>query len=413
MTLAASTWVDIADGPDFPLANLPYGVFTANAPDLRGPPRVGVAIGEYVLDVAALAASGVHVPYSNDFAMPTLNQFMSRGRLAWTAVRERLTELLSDVAYREAVSPYLVPKSGVALHMPIEVGDYVDFYSSMYHAENMGRLFRPSGEPLTPNWRHLPVGYHGRAGTVVVSDTPIVRPCGQRKPEGSDLPTFGPATRLDIEAEVGFIVGVPSKLGEPVPASAFREHVFGLVLVNDWTARDIQAWENVPLGPFLGKSFATSVAPWVVALDALEHARVRPPVQEPPVLPYLRDDQAWGLDLALEVEWNGSVVSRPPFAAMYWTPAQQLAHLTVNGASVRTGDLYASGTVSGPAGEQQGSVMELSWNGAEPVTLADGSRRTFLEDGDTVTIRATAPGPAGSRLGFGSVSGTIHPAMVS
>jgi fumarylacetoacetase len=410
---APSTWIGVPEGSDFPLSNLPYGVFAANSRDRNGRPRVGVAIGECVLDVAALAASGVHVPYSNDFAMPSLNQFMSRGRPAWSAVRERLSELLSAPVYRDAVSPYLVPQSEVTLHLPVEIGDYVDFYSSRHHAENVGRLFRPDSEPLTPNWRHLPIGYHGRAGTVVVSGTPIVRPSGQRRVARNAQPSFGPSTRLDIEAEVGFVIGVPSKLGESVPVASFREHVFGAVLVNDWSARDIQSWEYVPLGPFLGKSFATSVSPWVVPLDALEHARVTAPAQEPPVLPYLADDRSWGLELLLEVEWNDTVVSRPPFAEMYWTPAQQLAHMTVNGASVRTGDLYASGTVSGPARDQCGSFLELSWNGAEPVILADGSRRSFLEDGDTVTIRATAPGPADSRLGFGSLSGTVRPSATT
>jgi len=405
------TWVEIPSGCDFPLANLPYGVFSADRSDRPSQPRVGVAIGEYVVDIAPLAAAGVHVPFGNDFGQPTLNRFMARGLPAWRSVRQRLTELLGDDSYRDAVAPYLVPLRDVALHLPFQVGDYVDFYSSAHHAENLGRIFRPGGEPLTPNWRHLPIGYHGRAGTVVVSETPIVRPCGQRKPADADRPAFGPSGRLDIEAEVGFVVGVPSKLGEAVQTSGFTEHIFGAVLVNDWSARDIQGWESVPLGPFLGKSFATSVSPWVVTLDALAAARVTPPVQDPPVLPYLRQDPPSGLDITLEVEWNGSVVARPPFAAMYWTPAQQLAHLTVNGASLRTGDLYASGTVSGAARDQRGSLIELSWNGAEQVLLDDGSQRTFLEDGDTITIRASAPGPAGTMIGFGAVTGTIVPAQ--
>jgi fumarylacetoacetase len=278
------------------------------------------------------------------------------------------------------------------------------------HAENVGRILRPDGEPLTPNWKHLPIGYHGRAGTVVVSGTQVVRPCGQRKPPGADTPTYGPSTRLDIEAEVGFVVGVPSVLGQRVSAGTFRDHVFGVVLVNDWSARDLQAWEYVPLGPFLGKSFATSISPWVVPLAALEGARVAPPRQDPPPQDYLRDEEGWGLDLELEVRWNGTVVSRPPFGSMYWTPAQQLAHLTVNGASLRTGDLYASGTVSGPEPDQRGSFLELSWNGRDQVRLDDGSTRSFLEDGDTVTISAWAPGAEGAQIGFGEVTGTIAPA---
>jgi fumarylacetoacetase len=296
----------------------------------------------------------------------------------------------------------------VRLRLPFEVADYVDFYSSLDHATNLGRLFRPDSEPLLPNWRSLPVGYHGRSGTVVASGTPIVRPRGQRR--GDPTPVYGPSTRLDIETEVGFVVGVPSKLGTSLSTADFRDHVFGVVLVNDWSARDIQAWEYVPLGPFLGKSFATSISPWVVPLDALEAARIPPPVQEPAPLPYLADVEPWGLDLQLVVTLNGHPVSRPPFAGMYWTPAQQLAHLTANGASVRTGDLYASGTVSGPERDQRGSLIELTWGGAEPLKLPDGSTRVFLEDGDTVSIRASAPGAGGSRIGFGEVTGTILPA---
>jgi fumarylacetoacetase len=304
-----------------------------------------------------------------------------------------------------------VPQAEATLHLPFEVADYVDFYSSQHHAENVGRIFRPDGDALTPNWRHLPIGYHGRAGTVVVSGTDVVRPSGQRKPPGADSPSYGPSGRLDIEAEVGFVVGVPSPQGASVPAKDFRQHVFGACLVNDWSARDLQAWEYVPLGPFLGKSFATSVSPWVVPLDALLDARLPGPVQEPAVLPYLQRQADWGLDLSLEVSWNGTVVSRPPFAGMYWTPDQQLAHLTVNGASLRTGDLYASGTVSGAEREQRGSFLELSWNGTEPVSLADGSTRTFLEDGDVVSVSAWAPGADGTRIGFGEVTGTVRPAV--
>jgi fumarylacetoacetase len=343
------------------------------------------------------------------FESPTLNPFLALGRPAWTAVRAWLTELLTHEGERDLVESHLIQRSEVTLHLPFEVADYVDFYSSQHHAENVGRIFRPDAEPLTPNWKHLPIGYHGRAGTVVVSGTDVVRPSGQRKKPSDAQPSYGPSLRLDIEAEVGFVVGTPSERGTPVTADAFRDHVFGVCLVNDWSARDLQAWEYVPLGPFLGKSFATSVSPWVVPLDALEAARVDPPAQDPEVLPYLRDPEGWGLDLSLEVSWNGTVVSQPPFATMYWTPAQQLAHLTVNGASLRTGDLYASGTVSGPERDQRGSFLELSWNGEQPVTLDDGSTRTFLEDGDVVSISASAPGPNGTRIGFGEVIGRVVP----
>jgi fumarylacetoacetase len=398
------TWVDVPAGSPFPLQNLPYGVFSR-----RGEaPRAGVAIGEHVLDLSAL--DGVDLPHRSELATPTLNAFMAAGPRAWSSVRRRLTQLLTDEAYRGRVAPRLVAMSDVTTHLPFEVGDYVDFYSSEHHATNVGRLFRPDSDPLTPNWKHLPIGYHGRAGTVVVSGTDVVRPCGQRKAAGDAAPTFGPSLRLDIEAEVGFVVGTPSRLGWPVPTADFAEHVFGVCLVNDWSARDLQAWEYVPLGPFLGKSFATSVSAWVTPLEALLPARVAGPAQDPPVLPYLARAADWGLDLDLEVRLNGTVVARPPFAPMYWTPDQQLAHLTVNGASVRTGDLFASGTVSGPERDQRGSLLELSWGGAEPVALADGSTRRFLEDGDNVVITASARGADDVRIGLGQVAGRVVPA---
>jgi fumarylacetoacetase len=364
-----------------------------------------------VLDLGAVERAGL-VEASGTLQAGTLNPFLSLGRPHWTAVRARLAELLTDSAFRSRVEPLLVPLADVTPRLPFEVGDYVDFYSSLAHATNLGRLFRPGSPPLLPNWRHLPVGYHGRAGTIVVSGTDIVRPSGQLKPPGADAPTVGPSQRLDIEAEVGFVVGTPSSPGVPLSTGDFFEYVFGVVLVNDWSARDIQAWEYQPLGPFLGKSFATSVSAWVVPLDALAAARVPAPDQSPPVLPYLVDDRV-GYDIRIEVVWNGTVVSRPPFAELYWTPAQQLAHLTANGASVRAGDLYASGTVSGARRDETGSFIELTWGGAEPVTLADGRTRTFLEDGDTVTLTATAPGPDGAVVGFGEVVGRVLPARCS
>ena len=290
------------------------------------------------------------------------------------------------------------------------MSDYVDFYASEHHASNIGRIFRPDAEPLTPNWKHLPIAYHGRAGTVVVSGTPVRRPCGQSRPAGADRPSYGPCARLDFEAELGFVVGAHSHLGEPVPASRFAEHVFGVCLVNDWSARDIQAWEYVPLGPFLGKSFATTVSPWVLPLAALGHARVRPPSRDADLVSYLTEAADWGLDIDFEVRLNGHLISRPPYSTMYWSPAQMLAHMTVNGASLRSGDLYASGTVSGPEPGQRGSLIELGWSGSEPVQLADGSSRAWLHDGDELTISATAAGPDGTRIGLGSAMGCILPA---
>ena len=379
-------------------ANLPYGVFSVRG----GARRIGVRLGDQVLDLAGAERDGL-IRADGVLSAPNLNPLMAQGRSRWTAVRARIVEMATG----GVDAPLLVPLGDVELHLPFEVADYVDFYSSEHHAANVGRILRPGRPPLLPNWRHLPIGYHGRAGTVVVSGTPIVRPCGQYLPSPGADPVLGPSTRLDIEAEVGFVVGAPSPPGTRVPVGDLAEHVFGVVLVNDWSARDIQAWEYQPLGPFLGKSFATSISPWVVPLDALAAAWVPAPEQDPPVLDYLRARPHHGLDLRLAVDWNGTRVSEPPYAQMYWTPAQQLAHLTVNGAALRTGDLFASGTVSGPAREQVGSFLELTLGGAEPVHLADGSTRRFLADGDTVTITGTAPGPSGDPIGLGEVTGTI------
>ena len=385
--------VEIPAGSLFGLGNLPFGVFATG-----GGARVGVRAGDRVIDLAAALGEEV-------FEAPALNPFMAQGPARWAAVRSRLTTLISA---GDVPAAAIHPVDAVELRLPFEVADYVDFYASEHHAANLGRLFRPDAEPLMPNWKHLPVGYHGRAGTMVVSGTDIVRPSGQRKGPADPAPVFGPSVRLDIEAEVGFVIGAGSPLGTPVPAGAFADHVFGVVLVNDWSARDLQAWEYVPLGPHLGKSFATSVSPWVVPLAALAAARVPLPGQHPEPLPYLREDADWGLDIDLAVEWNGAVVARPPYSAMYWSPAQMLAHMTVNGAATRTGDLYASGTVSGPERGQRGAFIELTWGGAEPVTV-NGEPRTFLRDGDTVTISATAPGADGTRIGFGAVTGTVRP----
>ncbi|WP_371478556.1 fumarylacetoacetase [Kitasatospora sp. NBC_00315] len=405
--MTAATWIAAAKGSPFGVHNLPYGVFsTADRPGRR---RIGVRIGDFVLDAGA-AARATGAP-SVLLDADTLNPLLAAGRPLWAEVRAALTHWLTEESYRGALTPLLTPLAEAELHLPFEVADYVDFYSSEHHATNLGRIFRPGAEPLTPNWKHLPIGYHGRSGTVVVSGTPVTRPHGQRKAPSDAVPDFGPTRRLDIEAEVGFVVGTPSEPGSRVPMAGFSEHVFGVCLVNDWSARDIQAWEYVPLGPFLGKSFATSLSPWIVPLEALEHARVAPPARDVEPLPYL-DDRAgepWGLDIELEVRLNGHTLSRPPFAGMYWTAAQQLAQMTANGASLRTGDLFASGTVSGPEPRTRGALIELTWNGTEPIELPDGSTRSFLEDGDEVTITATAPGPAGTRIGFGEVSGRIRP----
>jgi fumarylacetoacetase len=399
-----SSWVEGAADSGFDVTHLPYGIFSRGDDD----PRVGVRIGDRVVDLAPLAASET-LDGGGAFEDRTLNRFMALGRPVWDTVRSRLTDLLTDEGKRHQVEPFLVPVADVTLHRPFDVADYVDFYCSIEHASNVGRILRPDAEPLLPNWRHLPVGYHGRSGTVVPSGTPVVRPRGQRKPPDADAPVFGPSTRLDIEAEVGFVVGRPSALGSSVSTAGLADHVFGVVLVNDWSARDIQGWEYVPLGPFLGKSFATSVSTWVTPLAALDHARVPLPGQDPRPLPYLQVDDPAGYDLDIEIEVNGHVVSRPPYSSMYWSPAQMLAHLTVNGASVRTGDLFASGTVSGAEPDTRGSFLELSWGGREPFRVGDGER-SFLEDGDEVVLRATAPTADGGRLSLGEVRGRVEPA---
>jgi fumarylacetoacetase len=412
-----ATWVAGAAGSSYDLDNLPYGVFS----HAGAAPRVGVRIGDFVMDAGAVAAyggdpgDGPHL--AEVWATPSLNAFLALGREAWDIARDWLVEVLGNDVHEERAGAHLIPLDQVELHLPFEVADYVDFYASLQHATNVGRIFRPDGDALTPNWRHLPIGYHGRAGTVVVSGTPVRRPVGQGRPSAStgsvstgftsgDGPTFGPSRRLDIEAELGFVVGTPSEQGTRVGTDAFADHVFGVTPLNDWSARDIQAWEYVPLGPFLGKSFATSISPWVTPLATLEAARVDLPRQDPAPLEYLQVGARAGYDIDYEVLLNGEVVSRPPYAAMYWSPAQMLAHLTVNGASLRTGDLFASGTISGDERDQRGSFLELSWGGTEP--FAGG--HTFLEDGDEVVLRATAPGTGGGRIALGEVVGKILPA---
>ena len=387
---AGRTWVDGAAGSLFDVDNLPYAVFTAASRNDE-PGRVGVRIGDQVLDLTPVAATDLP-EMAQVFEAPSLNPLLALGRGHWSGVRRWVTMLLTDESRRGLVEPHLVPVDEVTVHLPFEVADYVDFYCSLDHATNVGRIFRPDAEALLPNWRHLPVGYHGRSG--------------QRKAPSEDAPTYGPSRRLDIECELGFVVGAPSRQGERVAADAFEDHVFGLLPLNDWSARDIQAWEYVPLGPFLGKSFATSVAGWVTPLEALSAARVDLPGQDPAPLDYLEVGPDAGFDIDFEVVLNGETVARPPYASMYWSPAQMLAHMTVNGASLRTGDLFASGTVSGPDREQRGSFLELSWGGKEPF----GDGRSFLEDGDTVTLRATAPGALGGRIALGEVTGTITPA---
>jgi fumarylacetoacetase len=380
--------------PGFGVENLPYGVVRFD----DGAPRCAARLGDYAIDLDALGLESVP---EGTFAGPSLNAFIALGRTAWTAVRQELQAAIAEGLHEQASTAV-----GHAEHvLPVEIGDYVDFYASIEHASNVGRMFRPDAEPLLPNWKRLPVGYHGRAGTVVVSGTPIRRPSGQRPPaEPGGDPTYGPEPRLDIELELGFVCGDGPELGTPIAADAARDHLFGCVLVNDWSARAIQRWEYQPLGPFLGKSFATSISPWVVPLDALEPYFVDGPEQDPPPLDYLRVDAPSALDLPLEVILNDTVVSETNASHLYWNAAQMLAHMTVNGATVRAGDLFASGTISGPDRGSLGSLLELSWGGRDTIATARGDR-TFLEDGDTVVLRGGQ-----ANVSLGEVSGTILPA---
>jgi fumarylacetoacetase len=420
------SWVPSSASGDFPIQNLPYGVFGE-----RGAARPGVAIGDFVLDLRALAAAGLLAPAVADapalFAEPSLNALAARGPQTWRALRARLSELLTE-GNRELLEAgiaesVLVRRDAVDMLLPIQIGDYVDFYSSLEHATNLGKILRPGSEPLLPNWRHLPVGYHGRSGTVVVSGTPIVRPAGQRKSPDAAAPDFGPSRMLDFELEMGFVTATGPALGVPIAIERANDFILGAVLVNDWSARDIQAWEYQPLGPFLGKSFATSISPWIVSLEALEPYRVSGPAQEPEPLEYLREREPRSLDVALEVDLasDGMVrsgappqrISRGNMRGLYWSMAQQLTHLTSNGATIRAGDLCASGTISGSDPSSYGSMIELTWRGTEPLSLSDGSTRGFLEDGDRVTMRAFCEGAARPRIGFGEVSGTVLAAGAS
>ncbi|MEZ0610368.1 fumarylacetoacetase [Fibrella sp. WM1] len=410
------TWLPIPADSDFSIHNLPYGVFSTVQ---RTQPRVGVAIGDQIIDMAVAAQLGTFDACLTDaqrpvFSQTYLNDFIRLGRPVWQQVRRVLQHELSDPASRLKANAQhaLVAQADATMHLPVQIGDYTDFYSSIDHATNVGKMFRDPANALLPNWRHLPVGYHGRASSVVVSGTPVRRPLGQRLPKGESQPIFGPSQRLDFELETAFIVGKDTPLGTSVTPAAFDDHVFGMVLFNDWSARDIQQWEYVPLGPFLGKSFASSVSPWVVTMEAMAPFRVAGYVQEPAPLPYLHDPNPLpNLDINLTVELTDAdgvktVLSRSNQRFLYWSQAQQLAHHTINGCNLRVGDLMASGTISGPDRSSWGSLLELSWGGTEPLTLADGSTRTFLQDGDTVTFQGWA-GEGDHRVGFGEVTGRI------
>lgn len=418
------SFVPVPSGSDFPLSNLPYGVFR---PAAGGPARVGVRIGDHVLDLSVLEQAGkldgaLGEPREPVFSRPSLNAFMALGRERWTAVRRRLIELLSedngelrdDQTLRDSG---LLAIDRVEMQLPAEIGDYTDFYSSREHATNVGTMFRGPENALMPNWLHLPVAYHGRSSSVVLSGTGVRRPKGQTLPQGAEQPVFGPSKLMDYEYEIGFFTGPGNALGEPIPVDRAHEHIFGFVLVNDWSARDVQKWEYQPLGPFLAKNFATSISPWVVTLEALEPFRCQGPEQnDPEPLEYLRDREPWAFDVRLETLLQSSKMTKPSviaesnFRYMYWSVRQQLAHHTVTGCPVRPGDLMASGTISGPEKRTRGCLLELTWRGTEPVELPGGEVRKFLEDGDTVILRGAAE-KDGLRVGFGEVAGTILPAV--
>jgi fumarylacetoacetase len=416
---ALKTWVDVPADSDFPVQNLPFGIFKPK----MGSVRAGVAIGNYVLDLQALAQLGYFdTLYLKDlavFSQPYLNNFIALGKPVWQQVRQRISELLrhDNAKLRDNYdhrSRVLLYDTDVSMQLPVKVGDYTDFYSSMEHATNVGSMFRDPANALLPNWKHLPVGYHGRSSSIVVSGTSFHRPNGQYKAPDADTPSFGASRQLDFELEMAFVVGQPTQMGEYIPVGKAEEHIFGMVLFNDWSARDIQSWEYVPLGPFLGKNFASSVSPWIVMLDALEPYRVAGPVQEPQVLPYLQFTGEHNYDIELDVsivpdKGAGKVICRSNTRYLYWNIAQQLAHHTVNGCNVNIGDMYASGTISGPTPDSYGSMLELTWRGTKPLRLADNSERKFLHDHDTVIMRGYAQ-KNGVRIGFGEVRGKVMPA---
>lgn len=413
------SWVEVPPQSDFPIQNLPFGIFKTKYLS----PVAGVAIGNHVLDLVYLHEHG----YLDGLGLPPgifnqkyLNDFIALGRKKSRDVRERISELLrhdndelrDNVAAREIA---LVPISEIQMLMPVRVPNYTDFYSSEEHATNVGSMFRDPKNALLPNWKHLPVGYHGRASSIVVSGTPIHRPKGQIKLPDSELPVFSASRKMDFELEVAFITCGETKLGQSISTAEAENHIFGFVLFNDWSARDIQQWEYVPLGPFLGKNFGSTISPWIVTLDALEPFRVNGPEQNPEVLPYLQYSGAKNFDIALEVllQLEGGdpvTISRSNFKYMYWNVNQQLAHHTVNGCNIQVGDLYASGTISGPSPGSYGSLLELTWNGSRPLQLSDHAQRSFIEDGDTLILRGHAE-RNGIRIGFGLCSGKILPTL--
>jgi fumarylacetoacetase len=402
--------IEIHPDSDFPIQNLPYGIFSIKE---NPSPRVGTRLGDFVVDLSMLDDDGRFDRKYGFFADATLNRFMASGRDVWREIRQRLTRLLGE-EQASLKAEALIPIDQVQMHLPVEIGDYTDFYASREHATNVGIMLRGKENALMPNWLHLPVGYHGRASSVVLSGTEVTRPRGQVKPKDAPL-EFTASRQLDFELEMGFFVGAGNPLGEPISIENAREHIFGMVLLNDWSARDIQAWEYQPLGPFLAKNFATSISPWVVTMDALEPFRVRGPEQDPAPLPYLQADSDTGFDIQLEVSLQSArmdeaqVISRSNMKHLYWSIEQMLAHHTITGCNMRVGDLCGTGTISGPTEDSYGSLLELTWRGEKPIQLSSGEERKFLQDGDVVKMKGYCQGD-GYRIGFGEVTGKILPA---
>jgi len=417
---ALKSWVASANDPlcDFPIQNLPYGIFKT---DERPAPRAGVAIGDRILDLQVVAEAGLLQADATLFAQSSLNEFIARGRATWRSIREQVSALLSseDGRLRDngaLRAKALVEQGAATMLLPVTIPGYTDFYSSKEHATNVGMMFRDPKNALLPNWTEIPIGYNGRASSVVVSGTPVRRPNGQIKLPEQERPVFTACRKLDIELEAGFIIGVPNELGSPIPCAEAESHIFGMVLLNDWSARDLQSWEYVPLGPFNAKTFATTISPWIVTMDALEPFRTGQPEQSPTPLPYLQHAGEHAFDIHLEVTMkpganaSETTLARTNFKHMYWSMAQQLAHHTVSGCNTRVGDLMGSGTISGPTPDSLGSLLELSWGGKNPITLDSGEKRTFIEDGDTLTLQGWCQGD-GYRVGFGKCAGTILPAL--
>ncbi|EFN79406.1 fumarylacetoacetase isoform X1 [Harpegnathos saltator] len=414
------SFINYSPDCDFSIENLPYGVFSTKN---KSEKRIGVAIGDEILDLSAIANyfDGPLLKDKQDvFRCDYLNDFMSLGRPAWLEARSKLQELLSTgnptLQSAEIRSKVLVAQKDATMHVPAKIGDYTDFYSSINHATNVGTMFRSKENALMPNWKYLPVGYHGRASSVVISGTPIRRPRGQTLPVEGAAPVFGPCRLMDFELEVAFFIGgPPTNLGDTVPASKAFDHIFGIVLMNDWSARDIQKWEYIPLGPFGSKNLGTTISPWIVTMEALEPFKVPNMVQDPVPFPYLQHPESCNFDIKLEVDIksasNGiaTTVCRSNYKHMYWTPRQQLAHHTVTGCNINPGDLMASGTISGETPDSFGSMLELCWKGTKNIPLKDGTTRKFLQDGDEVIIRGYCVGD-GYRIGFGSCSGKLLPA---